>query len=98
MRAKFIYEKFEAESDPVKDMNIGIKDYDDYIEKTLTKRGDDPNIFWDWFYGDVLEINSPEDLVELVIEVLSHTPLDYQIQWADSALEEWEDYKKDMDM
>jgi uncharacterized short protein YbdD (DUF466 family) len=95
MRAKFIYEKFKKESDPIKDMNVGIKDYEDYIQKILKNEGYDVDEYWEWFNDTILDMNRPSDLLEMLMEVMKHTPLEYQIEWAHDSLEEWRQYKKE---
>jgi len=44
MRAKFIYEKFEKESDPIKDMNIGLIKELRRIKDAIEEK---TNMFWD---------------------------------------------------
>jgi hypothetical protein len=95
MRAKFINEDFKEESDPVKDMNVGIKDYEDYVEKTLKQEGYDSDEYWQWFYDVMIDLNRPQDLIEMIIDVMKYTPLDYQIEWADDSLGAWRQHKNE---
>ena len=95
MRAKFINEDFKQDSDPVKDMNVGLKDYEDYVNKTLKNEGYDKDEYWDWFYDTIIDMNSERDLLEMLMDVMKHTPLEYQIEWAQDSLEEWRKYKNE---
>lgn len=88
MRAKFLNEKFVEESDPIKDLKIGIKNYEDYIRYKLKEKGYKEKDFWDTYFS-LLSEAAPEDIISTVLDVLMHTPLEYQIDWADRVLQEY---------
>jgi len=79
MRAKLIYEKFTEKSDPVKDMNIGFKDHFDYVEKRLKEHNLSPDKYWLWWLEMMEGDNRPQDLLELMLEILKNTPIEYQL-------------------
>lgn len=90
---EYINEVFTKDSDPIKDMNIGYKDYEDYVEKKLAETGDDPKDFWDW-HNDLIIDMSPQDLLEFTMAILKHTPIEYQIECADDALSAYKEEKE----
>lgn len=79
MRAKLINEKFVKNSDPIRDMKIGIKCWEDYVEKQLDKNGLDIQDFYDYRIDFIQQIYSKTDLIEIIDEYLSKTPVKYQI-------------------
>mgnify|MGYP001225699070 CR=1 FL=1 len=50
MKAKFIYEKFESESDPIKDMDIGKVDFSEIYDDIIGNA----EIEWDEFLGKLI--------------------------------------------
>jgi hypothetical protein len=93
MRAKLINEEFKEESDPVKDMNIGYNNYKDYLKKELQGKDVDINSLMQWWFRSMAAHNSKEDILRILLEVMEETPIEYQIDWADDVLENYEYFK-----
>jgi len=85
MRAKFINEKFTAESDPIKDLNIGYKNYYDYATKKLKQYDVNVDNFITFLY-DFYRDTRPNDLIEELLDILEHTPIEFQIEYIDNLL------------
>jgi len=88
MRAKRVNEAqdFERGQDPKKSMGIGINDYEDYVRIQLQKKYPEEDIqdieirYWEFFY-DGFEDEKGYDVAETMMDILKHTPLEYQIEW-----------------
>jgi hypothetical protein len=104
MRAKSVNEKldFERGKDPKKSMGIGISDYHDYVRIKLHEKYPDDDQedlidrFWEFFYSGYSE-ERPESVAEFMLSVLEHTPLDYQIEWIQGDLEDFEEIMNDQE-
>jgi hypothetical protein len=87
MRAKFINEEFKEKSDPIKDMDIGIKNFKDYVSTRFKSNKRNIEKFWYWFKEGYITSKSDEEILEELLEILEHTPLEYQIDWMDAYLD-----------
>jgi hypothetical protein len=85
MRAKLIDEKFTKDSDPIKDLKIGYKNYYDYAEKVLKKYNLNPEDFTLFLY-DVYRNFPVDGVLDQMFEILEHTPLEYQVDYISSNL------------
>ncbi len=87
MKARSVNENvnFERGQDPKEAMGIGW-DVDKYIDGELEKRGHGDIDFWGEFQQATLEDHGPEELLEMIIEMLEHTSPEYQKKWADGYL------------
>jgi hypothetical protein len=83
---KRLYEEFKEKSDPIKDMNIGCKDYEDYVAYELKKAGKDVNEFWIQWQSLMYDSTDHNELIELYLETLKHTPIEYQISQFEETL------------
>lgn len=79
-------QNFERGQDPKKSMGLGINDYEDYVRIKLQQKYQDEDIqdleirFWESFY-DGFEDEKPYDVAETMMDVLKHTPLEFQIDF-----------------
>lgn len=96
MRAKTINEvqEFERGKDPKEALDIGIKDYDDYIKRYFEKQGEDPQDFWETLWDVHVNQAGPAALWDDMLEILKHTPIEYQIEWAQDKLGAYEHGKE----
>jgi hypothetical protein len=102
MRAKRVNENisFERGNDPKKSMGIGIKDYEDYIKIELHKKYPDKDIqdleirFWESFY-DGFQEEKGYAVAKTMMDILKHTPLEYQIEWIKGDLEMFDSWMSD---
>jgi len=94
MKAKLVKEdlNFERDQDPKKAMDLGIKGYEDYLNKKLRGRGENPSEFWESFYNTYQDRGS--DILEEMMEILKNTPIDFQVMWAEEKLSDWDEFNK----
>ena len=94
MRAKKVYEdlEFERSQDPKKAMDLGIKDWGDYVTKKIGE--DEANRFFDVLWN-AMRNTSAKDLLEDIYDLVEQLPLEKQIEWADSKLEWWKEMKEE---
>jgi hypothetical protein len=96
-----LYEKFKEESDPIHDMKIGIKNIDNYVEKRLSAEGlkvdnvDEDKDFWTYVYDFIMDKYHEDELVEIILDMLEHTPLKYQLKFIEEYVDNYiEEYSK----
>ena len=90
MKAKTVNENvnFERGQDPKEAMGIGIKDFYGFVKFEAEKHGLDPDDFWEERY-EYARDEKGNDILEELYDVLSHTPLDYQISYIEDNLKYW---------
>ena len=78
-----LYEKFEPESDPVKDMGIGDITIEKHIDKVLknTDIDKDSSDFFEYFYETLYEQVDKRDLIEMLINLVDTIPIEKQIEY-----------------
>jgi len=88
-----LYEKFKEESDPIKDMGIGIKSLDDYIEKRLAAKGMSVNYhdndFWTFVYDFTDDKYDKDALIEIILSMLEDIPLKNQIKFMEEYVDNY---------
>ena len=92
MRAKTVNEQqdFERGQDPKKAMDLGYQGYEEYIDKKLKGKNEDPKEFWNSFWNTYQDTDS-DAVMEEMMEILKNTSLEFQVMWADEKLDWWEE-------
>lgn len=91
MKAKKVNEEnieFQRGIDSKKAMGVGYTDFTGYVTRELEKHKLDPDNFWEEYYS-FSEGADKNELTETTLEVLKHTPLEYQIEWMKPDLENY---------
>lgn len=98
MRAKTVNEQqdFERGKDPKEAMGVGMTGFKDYMDRKLQDMGDDPKEFWNYYANIIRNFSDTQTLWEEMMEILGHTPLEFQKMWADDKLEFWREVKEEM--
>jgi hypothetical protein len=86
MRAKFIYEKFEAESDPIADMNIGGLNAGEEFDKLRKELLEKWSVYLRQFLGKkikgMLHYNNPEyPVAEYTTEKITDIRINYTLKY-----------------
>ena len=98
MRAKTVNENvnFERGQDPKKKMGLGYKDAEGYVKAKLKGMFPDKDLdsvestFWEMVSEGYHDMKGYE-IHEMILNVLKETPLQYQIDWVEGDLEEFEE-------
>ena len=90
MRAKPVNEvqNFEKGQNPKKAMGLGIKDYEDYIRLKVKELDISEDDFIQEIYDSYEDMPSIE-LLDMALNILKNTPLEYQIDWIDNEIDEY---------
>lgn len=83
MKAKKVSESqnFERGKDPKESMGIGINDIHGYVDLRLKEINEDSEDFWESYLNYLGERNDKSELVEIIMGILEHTPLEYQMDF-----------------
>lgn len=89
MLVKESLHNFNKTGDIKSSLDIGIKDYHDYIRVKSEEAGLDPDEFIDDYCHLVSSVNESYTLVETILSILENTPLAYQIDHIEDDLNMW---------
>ena len=82
--------EFHKSGDPLSSLGVGIKNVDDYVEAICKENKFDADKFWKNYYQMLFrESETCDDLIDIILDVLKHTPLDYQIEHIKNDFETW---------
>ncbi len=98
MRAKSVNEEqnFERGQDPKKAMGIGW-DMEKYVDREMERMGygtggrNGEKDFWEEFYQGMGDLYDRTDLIEIILDLVDKTPPEYQKEWIDEHLSNYED-------